>query len=197
MSGNKMWDITATPFSAAAGETANFFQTRYAATNFTGYLAEKTQEIMNEVRASRIYRTAIAAGRRLRYGRDADEVRQLFTVGEMQHAPECMESYLVAMPEYRKQYNLKMAAGFEDGFSKRDIFRGVGYMYTDPHYRMVTSGLSTEYDEETIHVYSTPIELEDSLSVYDKMDTLATWRRSRALDWEEEDPHSTYNAAIG
>lgn len=192
-----MWDITATPFAAAVGETADFFQTRYAATNFTGYVAEMTQDIANEVRASRIYRTAVAAGRRLRYGRDADEIRQLFSMGEFQQAPPSAQPYLVAMPEYRKQYNEKMAAGYEDGYSKHDIFRGVGYMYTDPNFRMVTSGLSTEYDEEIIHVYSTPIELEDTLSVYDKIDMLGNWKRKRAFNWEEEDPGSEYNASVG
>lgn len=192
-----MWQRTSSPFGEVAGDAFNYLENSFKTSlstvggEFASMLSTARESVLNH----RAFRSAVAAGRRLRYAGTTNEVRELFTVGEMQNAPQIMEGLLVAMPEYRNLYNNRCAAGFEDGFSQVDHFRGSAYMKTDHNYRMVTCGLSTEYDETHIWDFTTPIEYDGDLKKADQIDVLKVWNRARKMDWEDEDVFSTYNAA--
>ncbi len=191
-----MWQQTQTSFGEVAGSAFNFLEESFnkSISTVSGEFADMLTNVRQSVVSHRAFRSAVAAGRRLRYGGTTDEVRELFTVGEMQNAPIVMEPGLVAMPEYRELYNENRAAGFENGFSQNDNFRGSAYMLTDHNYRMVTNGLSTQYDEERIWSFTTPHIHDGDYNKADQIDFMKVWARARKLDWEDEDPYSQMNA---
>lgn len=192
-----MWQRTSSPFGEVAGEAFNYLEQSFnnSLSTVSGEFASMLNNARESVVNHKAYRSAVAAGRRLRYGGTTNEVRELFTVGEMQNAPQVMQGGLTAMPEYRELFNNRQAAGFEDGFSQHDHFRGSAYMLTDNNYRMVTNGLSTSYDEERVWGFTTPIEYDGDYNKADQIDIMKVWTRSRKMDWEDEDPFSSMNAA--
>lgn len=192
-----MWQRTSSPFGEVAGEAFNYLEQSFnnSLSTVSGEFASMLNSARESVVNHKAYRTAVAAGRRLRYGGTTNEVRELFSVGEMQNAPQIMQGVLAAMPEYRELYNNHQAAGFENGFSQHDHFRGSAFMLTDHNYRMVTNGLSTDYDDERIWNFTTPVEFDGDYNKADQIDILKVWKRSRKMDWEDEDPFSEMNAA--
>ncbi|MCT7476120.1 hypothetical protein N5V81_14140 [Escherichia coli] len=93
-------------------------------------------------------------------------VRQIEELGEFQFA-NALQPFLVAMPEYRKLYNDGMATGYENGFSRLDVFKGNAYMRTDDHFREATSGISTKYDEGR---FGNGLPAEDRCSTTESVD---------------------------
>lgn len=190
-----MWDQPASAFTKVTGEAANFLNSTFnidnIASDFVGAVKQQLQKVAN----IEMFRITSAAARKMRYGSSADIIRQLDSIGEFQNAPPSMQPFLVAMPEYRTLYNNNMAAGFENGYSKHDSFRGTAYMHTDANYREATSAMVTEYHPTHIFNWVLPESREGVLTRVNKVDIQMCWSRARDLDWEDSDPYSEYNAS--
>lgn len=191
-----MWFRNASPFGEVTGEAALSLESTYSLDSLSGAFKDMATSCVKVVKDNRMYRAAVAAGRRFRYGGTTDEVRQMFSVGELQQATSANQPYLVAEPTYRKKYNHNMAAGFEDGFAQHDCFRGSAIGLTDGNFRQVINGLSNSYTPEKVWTFTTPIDAP-VLNKADQLDTMGNWRTALAVDWEDEDPYSQYNSACG
>ena len=191
-----MWNNAATPWTVqgVGTEVHNFFSERLGTLNLAADVMQSYQKAKEEVASLDLIRRTSAAMRKLRYMDSTNEVLQLFEVGQFQHANHVMQPLLVAMPEYRKLYNERFAAGFESGFGSVDIFRGSAYMHTDENYREVTDAMLNSYDEH-IWTWVGRDDRANPLDTFAKIDMLSNWDRMRAMDWEDEDPLSELNAS--
>jgi hypothetical protein len=191
-----MWNVVATPWSvqSVGSQVYNFFSDRLGELKLAPDVKQAFDKARQDISDMDMIRRTSAAVRKLRYGDGTDEILQLLEIGQFQHANHVMQPLLTAMPEYRKLYNQKMAAGFENGYSQHDAFRGSAYMHTDENYREVTDGMLNQYDD---HIW-TWVERHDRsnrLDMFAKIDMLSNWDRMRAMDWEDEDPLSELNAS--
>ena len=190
------WNVVATPWSvqSVGSQVYNFFSDRLGELNLAPDVKQAFDKARQDISSMEMIRRTSAAVRKLRYGDATEEILQLLDIGQFQHANHVMQPLLTAMPEYRKLYNQKMAAGFENGYSQHDAFRGSAYMHTDENYREVTDGMLNQYDD---HIW-TWVERHDRanrLDMFAKIDMLSNWDRMRAMDWEDEDPLSELNAS--
>lgn len=192
-----MWKNPSLAFAKqeTGGGFHDFFAERFNIELIAEDLRESVIKHKQELANLEIFRKTSAVVRKLRYSDGVDIIRQYELVGEFQHANDIMQPFLVAMPEYRKLYNENMAAGFENGFSKHDLFRGNAYMHSDDNYREMTSDMSTEYDENNIWHWSSNEDRQKHLNNYEKVDLQICRARVRLMDWEDEDPFSELNAS--
>lgn len=193
-----MWDQAASPFGQVTGKTLDFFEQSFnnVTMSLQGEFAKMVADTTRAIEDTAVYRSATAAMRRLRYIGTSDEVRELFDIGEFQNAPEKMEGLLTALPEYRELYNNNLAAGFEDGFSKSDGHRGSAIGLTDYHFRQVIDGMASEYSDHVSWTFNNAVG-DATISKPDQIDVQKSWDTMRKLDWEDEDPLSSYNASVG
>lgn len=198
--GTHPWDVgTGSGIASGrlSGHSASHLKRRYSERNFSEEFLAGVAETSRSIRANSLYRNSVSALRRLRHSRKSNSVRRLFGIGELQFAPSVMESYLVANPVVRRNYNRYMEPGYEDGFSKRDRWRGTAVKHTDVNYRIVMDGyLDTE--ENKFHSYVLDSEEKGSLSRSERLDIQATWREQIRVMMETDDAvTSTYNAMRG
>lgn len=191
-----MWLQGATPWTIqrAGSEAFQMFQSQLMGLDLAPDMRGLIDKSVKELKGLEIVRRASAAIRKLRYSDQSTGVFQLLDIGQFQHANETMQGLLVAMPEYRNLYNQRLAAGFEDGFSQHDVFRGNAYLHTDTNYRAVTDGMVNEYDSHIWTWADDPARIAE-LSVFDRIDMMSNWDRMREMDWEDEDPLSQHNAS--
>jgi hypothetical protein len=193
-----MWEQVATPWtkqetgSGLRDYFANNFDLSKIATDLVGRVKEHQQQLIS----LDAYRKTQAVARKIMYSDGVDCIRQLSKLGEFQFANQALQPFLVAMPEYRTLYNQNLAAGFENGFSKHDAFRGTAYMHTDDNYREATSGLSNQYDENHIWNWVSNEDRAKRLNNIEKVEIQINWGRAADFDWEDADPFSEYNASI-
>ena len=143
-----MWNVVATPWSvqSVGSQVYNFFSDRLGELNLAPDVKQAFDKARQDISSMEMIRRTSAAVRKLRYGDATEEILQLLDIGQFQHANHVMQPLLTAMPEYRKLYNQKMAAGFENGYSQHDAFRGSAYMHTDENYREVTDGMLNQVE---------------------------------------------------
>lgn len=184
-------------FKTLSGSKASHLTQRYSERNYSEEFLRGVEETSRAIRSNSLYRNSVSALRRLRHARKSDTVRRLTGIGELQHAPSVMESYLVANPVVRRNYNKRMEPGYEDGFSKRDRWRGTAIKHTDSNYRVVMDGyLDTE--ENKFHSYVLDDEEKSALTLGERLDVQACWREQIRVMMETDDAvTSTYNAMRG
>jgi len=178
-------------------EGGGFFETvkqTFDLTSLAPDLLGRVQQHREQIVSLDMFRKTDAAARKLLHGANDNIIRIIEDIGQFQHASETMQGYLVAMPEYRNLYNQNMAAGYENGYSKVDKYRGSAYMHTDANYRDITSGMSTEYDEK-IWNWVTDEARVNRPDIFDKQIIQMNWRTMRDFDWEDADPCSQLNAS--
>lgn len=191
-----MWNNAVTPWTVqgVGSEVHGFFTEKLGSLNLAADVMQSLEKARAEVASIELVRRTSAAIRKLRYVDTTNDVLQLIEIGQFQHANHVMQPLLVAMPEYRSLYNDRFAAGYETGFGSVDVFRGNAYMHTDENYREVTDGMLNQYDEH-IWTWVGREDRADRLDMFAKIDMLSNWDRMRAMDWEDEDPLSEFNAS--
>ena len=172
-----------------------YFKENFNLSSFAPDMVERVKQKCNELISLQRFREMYAAARKVQNSDATNVVRQLETIGQFQFANEALQPFLIAMPEYRQLYNNNMATGFENGYSKVDRFRGSAYMHTDDNYREVTSGMSTEYDEDRIWTWVSNEDRSNRLTRVQQVDMQINWARMRSFDWEDEDPCSELGAS--
>lgn len=183
-----MWKMASSAWSKPDGRSdgiALLTESFNKATFAPDIIAEvKRQEL--EILKLETYRRANAAKNRLDKETDTLAIVGLNELAEFQNAPDVMQGYLVAQPQYRELYNKNMAAGFERGFSQRDIFRGNAYMHTDTNYREVTNGVVTK-DEEHVWTWVTPDDKTVTLDNIGRAAILYSWDKMSEMEWSDDD----------
>jgi len=170
------------------------FKEQFTLDGIASDMLDSVKKHTSELISLERWRETFSAARKLRYNDVTDVVRQLDELGDFQFANEALQPFLVAMPEYRKLYNEKMATGYENGYSQIDAFRGNAYMHTDDNYREVTSGMSTQYDDEKIWIWASNENRANRLTSIQKVEMQINWTRMRDFDWEDGDPCSELGA---
>ncbi|ELH4620150.1 hypothetical protein Q9W60_002675 [Salmonella enterica] len=170
------------------------FKESFSLSSLAPDLVDRVKEHCQDLISLERFRETFSTARKLRYSDTVEMVRQIEELGEFQFANAALQPFLVAMPEYRKLYNDGMATGYENGFSRLDVFKGNAYMRTDDHFREATSGISTKYDEDKIWQWATNEDRAVRLSRIDKVDIQLNWARMSAFDWEDGDPCSELGA---
>lgn len=193
-----MWDqaYTAWTQQTTGGGLFDALASTFDVSKLAPDLLSRVQEHQKQLISLDMFRRTTAAARKLLYHDGTDCIRLLTDLGEFQNSNSLLQPYLVAMPEYRKPYNEFMAAGFENGFSKQDGFRGTGYMHTDANYRDITSGISTSYDEDKIWQWVTSDERTHKPDRIEKQMVQMMWGYMRDMDWEDGEPCSELNASF-
>lgn len=192
------WDVAvSTTFRSLAGDSVDYLNNTYNTRGFSTEFRERVSFLSEEVCNGSIYRNAVGALRKLKESRKENTIRRLSTIGELQHAPSCMEGYVVANPVVRRAYNKRLCAGYENGYSKSDYWRGTGYKHTDSYWRAVMNG---RIDEETMecHSYAMTKMESETLSNAEQIDVIVTWQdQIRIMRETDDDTTSTYNAVRG
>lgn len=190
-----MWELASTSYRDIAGTARDYFSSRFTMEGLTGNLKEAVCKVADRLAITQAYTKTLNATRRLRYSDGSNEIRQYETVEQIQFANTAMERFIVAMPEYRNKYNRGRAAGYEDGFSNFDKFRGNAYANTDANFRAITSGMSTPYDDNYINTWDLHGNDNDITNV-DRVDVQIVWSRMSDMDWEDSDPGSSYGGCV-
>lgn len=190
-----MWDQPGSAFNKVTGEAANFLNSTFNLSAMAADFVDVVKQQVQKVADIEMFRLTSAAARKMRYGGGADMIRQLESIGDFQLAPPTLQPFMVAMPEYRTLYNNNMAAGYENGFSKHDQFRGNAYMHTDGNYREATNAMVTEYHPTHLFNWVLPESRDGGLTRIQQVDVQINWTRMRDMDWEDSDPASEFNAS--
>lgn len=163
--------------------------------------ARNMYEQLSGSHAMRVFR---AAGRAVRAAWQLDEIRQLETMGDFQHAPLAMQRYLMAEPTTRALYQQQRIDGYSETY--RDLFPGdIGENHYD--YRRVMNGIvvvdeshedPNEHGWHATTYYDEQLPDDDDLQLSEQVDILDAWERLRAkIAAKGEDPTSRYNAEMG
>lgn len=191
------WDIGMGSSKILSGSSAKHIRGRYSERNYSEEFSRGVQETSRAIRENSLYRNSVSALRRLRHARKSNEIRRLYGVGELQHAPSIMESYLVANPIVRELYNKRMCAGYEEGFSKRDRYRGTAIKHSDTSYRVVMDGY-LDTTENKFHSYVLDDEEKSAMNLGQRLDVQASWREQiRVMMETDDDVTSSFNAMRG
>lgn len=147
----------------------------------------------DESRAARVLR---AAKRYVDNVWQPDQVRYLERIGDIQHAPACMISALMAEPVTRRMYHQQQLDGFSDLY--RDNQPGkVGEDHYD--YRCVTNGIFMEENGELVATtyYEDLVDTGMEFDFLDQVDILRSWEQMRIhLARRKEDPTSRWNSSL-
>lgn len=164
---------------------------------FSEQFRERAVKVRNRLKESRIYRSTLAATRRLKNRGRIDAVQQLLDIGAVQHAPRKMQRYVMANKSIRKLWQRRQAAGYEDGYNQENHNRNA---LGDTHdvYRIVTSGIAYKDDDGYLaSTYYLSEEERNELSGIDQLDVLVTWATVDQAVWDmADDPVSQYNACL-
>ncbi|QXO09461.1 hypothetical protein pEaSNUABM11_00037 [Erwinia phage pEa_SNUABM_11] len=193
-----MWNQALSPWhqQSSGGGLFDVFKETFDITKLAPGLFERVNEHNQELQSLELFRKTNATARKVMHDGLDDVIRILDTLGEFQFAPDSMQGFLVAMPEYRNLYNQNMAAGFENGFAQVDPYRGNGYMHTDTNYREITSGLQTEYDERHVWNWAADEARTTRPDLVEKHIVVnMNWAKMRDMDWEDDDPLSQLGAS--
>lgn len=161
-----------------------------------------TYEIYDRLAGSTALRALKAIGRAVGSIWQTDEIRYVYDIAQLQHAPLKMQRFIMAMPDLRQMYHEQRVDGYSDTYV--DVHPGaVGMEHYD--YRRVVDGhlfIDDEADPDSNWHATTFFEEllpeDQELTLEEQRDILDTWRAVRAsLDHNKEDPTSRFNADIG
>jgi hypothetical protein len=127
----------------------------------------------------------------------ADSIRYLETIGELQWAPLSMQRLIMAEPTVRGLYHQQRVEGYSGSY-RDDYPDDVGVNHYD--YRRATNGL-VQWDSEgnwSATTYFDDLEPGDrDLTLLEQVDIECTWAQVRAhLRRGKEDPTSRWNASL-
>lgn len=140
-------------------------------------------------------RLARAAMRKAGSAFQRDEIRPLFTIGEMQQAPLSMQRFIMAEPTIRNMFHQQRCDGYSDTYI--DLHpTAVGVDHYD--YRRAMNHMVVDSEDEE-HEYVCRIFFDDlvdgdrELALDEKVDVLSTWDLMKAfMEKGGEDPTSAF-----
>jgi hypothetical protein len=163
---------------------------------------EKAKAVFDRVSSSDAVRIAQAATRKLRNVWNANEIRPLLEIGQIQHAPPVMQRWIMADPYIRKLYHENKCDGYSDTYV--DLHPGqIGKDHYD--WRRLNDGLVVfETDEDGNEIgWSATSYIEDlaegdeDLTLSQKDDILDTQSVARAIQrMRRQDATSVRNANL-
>lgn len=158
---------------------------------------EKAKDVYQLVNYSTAVRKARAVIRQIDNKSRVNEVTELQTMGQLQHASPVMQRFIMADPIARAMYLEDECSGYADSYV--DMHRDkVGIDHYD--YRRVMSGIWHE-DQDSgniqMHTFYEDTEGDVELDPLAQMDIVRTWDFVRAkLKAGKEDPTSPYNEML-
>lgn len=190
-----MWEQAASPWAAQSKSSAafRFLESSFDINSFAPDLVERVKSRCEAVLSLEAFRNTSLAVRKLMHTDATESFRTLDSIGDFQFANETLQPFLVSMPEYCSLYRDGLAAGFENGFSTLDRFRGNAYMHTDDNYREITSDMVSEYEDKIMHWVSNEDRAFRPTTI-NKVENQINWSRMADFDWEDEDPCSELGA---
>lgn len=193
------WDVSSGSgaFKMLSGESTRHLDTLYETRNYSDEFRGLVERVGSAIKESTLYRNSVAASRKLLYGRGANTITRYRGVGEMQHATDINQAYLMANPTVRKLYNTRKLKGYEDGFAKTDKWRGNAIKHSDHNYRIVMDG-RLDAEENKFHNYVLTEDERTRLDNSEDIDILVGWEMQlRHLRETDEDFTSQYNSLRG
>lgn len=154
-------------------------------------------ELYDKFNGSEAMRLAKATLRKVKSIWDRDDIRELFGIGELQHAKPIMQRWIMACPEVRSVWQDQRCDGYSDTY--QDMHPGkIGADHYD--YRRVMDGVLEEFvDDEgedsfmIVSYIDDLVEGDVELALEEKLDILSTWDMLRMhMSSGGEDPTSPY-----
>lgn len=165
---------------------------------------EQAHQMYAHLESSNAMRAIRAVGRSIRSLWQLDEIRPLTDIGLLQHAPLCMQRYIMAQPQARSLFHQQRLDGYSDTYV--DLHPGaIGEEHYD--YRRVMDGMvvvqetpdaegNFDYTATTYFDELLPDDIE--LSLDEQMDVIESWQHLQSyLERGKEDPTSKFNADMG
>lgn len=160
---------------------------------------QRAKENVERFYTSDAMRLARAAVRKVASLYGIDEIYDLATIGQIQHAPPKMIPYVMAEPTLREMYHKQQVSGYGDDY----IDTAPGVVGEGHHeYEQVIDGVFMDDPDDLENCVATSFlhhEPEDLLDHDQQMSIqLVTWNEIRiALAKGKEDPTSRFNATLG
>ena len=159
---------------------------------------ENIREKFGNYSFSETRRRVRAVTRKVKRIFEADDVHELYEIGDFQHARSRMRRYVMSNPVVRQRYYSNRLEGYSDLYEDR--YKGrIGE--EDPLYRRVMSGVwQVDEDNNTyFEQYWEDEEMatEEPITQEEQLDVLSSWDRVLyLLNKMEEDPTSPYNQML-
>ncbi len=161
---------------------------------FTSMFALQKQLSLN-----RAIDLAKAGTRKIKSLWNDNEIRELQSIGDFQHAPDCMKRFIMAEPTIRAMWLKQLCCGYndisnynkdqsgDDLFEYREVMDGVMQMQPE----------DSKYDYVITHYDYPEDHLEDRISIYKQFNIYHSWQNLRELIHKgEEDPTSEVNGYL-
>lgn len=193
------WDVSSGggAFKMLNGESSRHLDTLYSTRNYSEEFRGLVSRVSDTIKESTMYRNSVSAVRKLIHGRGANTISRFRGVGEMQHASDINQGYLMANPVVRRLYNSKRLKGYEDTFAKNDKWRGNAYKHSDHNYRIVMDG-RLDASEDKFHNYVLTDGERTKLDNCEDIDIMVSWEMQlRHLRETDDDFTSQYNSLRG
>lgn len=126
---------------------------------------------------------------------DADEIRYLKALTDIQLAKTVMQRWIMANPVVREMYHAQAVDGYSDTYI--DLHPGdIGENHYD--YRRVMNGIAVEVDDRILcTTYPDELLDEKELSIEEQVDILLTWDQiEKHLNERKEDPTSKWGSSL-
>lgn len=166
---------------------------------FSERFMERTRSLFEDFYDSGLASRTRAALRKIKTAFVPDDIRELHTIGEIQHARSIMRQFIMASPYVREMYRGQRTEGYgphyEDPYPNwrtEDI----------PEYQHVMSGLvEVQEDGSVTHTNYLDVEygLDENISIthLQGLDVYHTWENIKSMyKAGKEDPLSTVNAYL-
>lgn len=126
-----------------------------------------------------------------------NEIQPLLSIDVLQHAPLCMQPYLMAEPETRALYHKQLIDGYSDTYTDAEPgLVGVEHY----HYRRVMDGVVQFREDGSWFAQSWQDDLlpdDVQIELDQQVDILDSWEALRAeMRKRKEDPTSKFNALM-
>lgn len=142
-------------------------------------------------------RAARAAVRTVQTMWDADVIKQLTTIAQMQHAPVVMQRYIMADPTIRKMFLAQQIDGYSDSYQNIHG-NDIGHAHYD--HRRLMNGIVVDNDEGDWVAWTFFDELlegDHELQFDQQMDLIDSCSNIiREIRKRRDDPTSKYNASL-
>lgn len=122
---------------------------------------------------------------------NADDIRELINITQMQLAQSTMQRWMMANPVVREKYHKQQMDGYSESYI--DLYpKDIGESHYD--YRRVMNGIAVDKDDKVLcYTYPDDLNEEIELSHEQQVDIINTWDRTNIyLKYGIEDPTSKW-----
>ena len=187
-------------YGAPDWKAMEFLSTQY--NNISTYAKDTSMEFFNNARAmfdrlsgSTAMRMARQAGALVGAMWDADEIRRLRTILDIQLAKSTMQRWNMANPVLRQLYHDQRVDGYSETYVDNHP-NDIGENHYD--YRRVMNGIAVEVDDRLLcTTYPDELYDERELNIEEQTDILMTWQEiERIIAEGKEDPTSKWGNSL-